>query len=784
MMGQGFCSSANCFYPENVIRFAYGKTMRYGIRIHKSEVFGMKKILSALLILFLIGCAALALADGEDFVIADGVLTKYNGDGGAVVVPDTVTEIGGFAFDDTAVTSVTVPASVKTIGEGAFHNCHQLVTLIVKGAVTVGDGAFCWSENLTTVTLPDTLTAIPRYAFQGCKALKNLTLGSGITSIGTRAFDMCDALESISLPDSVKTIGEEAFYNMHGLKTLTLGSGLTAIGGSAFSGCDALTAVAIPGSVTSFGKMAFYDCTAMTTVTVGEGVKEIGDYAFENCENLKSVTLPSTLISIGNGAFYGCSAMTGITVPKNVKTIGQFAFSGCAVLINLSLPAGLETIGANAFYQCYSLLEADLPSGLTELGDSAFEECANIRTATIPGGVGTIGACAFADCIRMTKVTILDGVTMIEGSAFDGCTALTELAIPASVTKIEWNSSDFSGQLTILGEKGSYAEVYAGLYGLTFKEKDPVMFTVNAATFPDKAFRTYITANIDLNKDGVLRESEISAATKIDLSGVGTVKDLTGIGAFTALKTLNVSNNQLTGLNLSGNTELTKLVCKSNVRKVAVKGGKLDVTTLKLTAAKMSKVNGATLEGDVLTKTAPGKVTYTYDCGGGFKATFTINMTASRVAISSVTLKKTSLPYTGKAIEPAMTVKAKVGGKAQTLKKGQYTVTYKNNVKAGTASVTVTGTGFFKGTIKKTFKITRVELASAKLEYTKAAWTGKALKPAVTVKAKVNGKTVTLKAGTDYTVTYKNNVKKGTATVTVKGKGNFTGTLTKTFTIR
>ena len=114
------------------------------------------------------------------------------------------------------------------------------------------------------------------------------------------------------------------------------------------------------------------------------------------------------------------------------------------------------------------------------------------------------------------------------------------------------------------------------------------------------------------------------------------------------------------------------------------------------------------------------------------------------------------------SVEPVLTVKAK----------------------AGTATVTVTGTGFFKGTIKKTFTITKVSLYSAKLAYTKAAYTGKALKPDVTVKAKVNGKTVTLTKGTDFTVTYKNNVEKGTATVIIKGKGNFKGTLTKTFTIK
>ena len=744
----------------------------------------MKKILTVILILLLIICAGLALADGEEFLIENGVLTKYNGTGGVVVIPDTVTEIGGFVFEKKPVTSVTVPASVKTIGEGAFHDCHQLETLVIKGAVTVGEGAFCWSENLKNVTLPDTMTAIPRYAFQGCKSLKTLTLGKGITSIGTRAFDVCDSLESIVIPGNVKSIGEEAFSRLHQLTKVTLGEGITAIGESAFTGCDVLTSITIPGSVQSFGDMAFWGCDALETVVVAEGVKELGKSAFSSCENLKTVTLPSTLTAVADHAFSGCKSMTAITIPKNVKTIGTSAFSDCAVLINLHLPEGLKEIGSYAFHRCYSLLDANLPSGLTKLGSYAFKECVNIRSAVIPGGVDTIEACAFYSCQRMTKAVIQDGVTKIEGSAFDHCDALTELTIPASVTKIEWNPKAFAGQLTILGEKGSYAEEYAGLYGLAFKEKDPALFTVDASTFPDKAFRGYITKNIDLNKDGLLRESEVKAVTQIDLSRLGTVRDLTGIGAFTELTTLNVSNNQLAGLNLSGNTNLTRLICKGNVRREAAKGGLLDVTALELVPAKMSKVSGGTLKGNVLSKTAPGKVSYTYDCGGGFKASFTIDMTASRAAVKTVTLKKTSFPYTGKAVEPALTVKAKVGSTVVTLKKGQYTVAYKNNVKAGTATVTVTGTGFFKGTVKKTFTITKAGLSAAVLAFTKTAWTGKAIRPEVIVKAKVNGKTVTLTQGTDFTVTYKNNVNKGTATVIVKGKGNFRGTVTKKFTIK
>ena len=131
--------------------------------------------------------------------------------------------------------------------------------------------------------------------------------------------------------------------------------------------------------------------------------------------------------------------------------------------------------------------------------------------------------------------------------------------------------------------------------------------------------------------------------------------------------------------------------------------------------------------------------------------------------------------YTGKALKPAVTVK--YGSK--TLKQGtDYTVSYKNNVKPGTATVTVTGKGDYTGSAKATFRIL-VPLSKCKLAVKDQAYTGKALKPAVTVKYGSKA----LKKGADYTVSYKNNKAVGVATVTVTGKGGYTGTKKLTFNI-
>ena len=149
-----------------------------------------------------------------------------------------------------------------------------------------------------------------------------------------------------------------------------------------------------------------------------------------------------------------------------------------------------------------------------------------------------------------------------------------------------------------------------------------------------------------------------------------------------------------------------------------------------------------------------------------------------RISISkaSVTLSTSTYAYDGKAKKPGVTVK--LNGK--TLKNGtDYTVSYSNNTKVGTAKVTITGKGNYTGSVSKTFKIKNNFKKATVSGISTKAFTGKNITQSITVK--YNGKT--LKNGTDYTVSYSNNKKIGTATVKIAGKGSYTGTITKTFKI-
>lgn len=151
----------------------------------------------------------------------------------------------------------------------------------------------------------------------------------------------------------------------------------------------------------------------------------------------------------------------------------------------------------------------------------------------------------------------------------------------------------------------------------------------------------------------------------------------------------------------------------------------------------------------------------------------------NRISVSkcTVTLNKTAFTYTGKAFKPKVTVEYS----KKTLKNGtDYSLAFKNNTNVGIAAITITGKGAYTGVVKKTFKINKASIAKAAVTLPSVkVWAGWALTPVPTVKLGTN----TLKKGTDFSLAYKNNKNVGTATVTITGKGNYTGTIRKNFVI-
>lgn len=157
------------------------------------------------------------------------------------------------------------------------------------------------------------------------------------------------------------------------------------------------------------------------------------------------------------------------------------------------------------------------------------------------------------------------------------------------------------------------------------------------------------------------------------------------------------------------------------------------------------------------------------------EATFTVE--PREIEAKDVAFDK-ELTYTGNELTQTVTVT--VNGKTLTVGT-DYTVSDLTGTEPGSYPVTVAGTGNYTGTVTKSFEIAKADISSAEITYDAGpyGYTGKEWKPEVAV----SFNDAALTADTDYTVSYENNINAGTATVTVTGKGNFTGTASKTFTI-
>ena len=372
----------------------------------------------------------------------------------------------------------------------------SLKEVVITGSSYIPYGAFSGCSNLTSITIPNSITSIGGYAFYNCSGLTEVTIPESVTSIGYYAFNGCSGLTSITIPESVTSIGSSAFNGCSGLTSITIPNSITSIGGYAFYNCSGLTEVTIPESVTSIGYYAFNGCSGLTSITIPESVTSIGVFAFQGCSGLTEVTIPESVTSIDNGAFNGCSGLTKITLPfvgykrrtatdqyqypfgyifgtssypdatettqeyygistssttsakyyiptslKEVVITGSSyipygAFSGCSNLTSITIPNSVTSIGGSAFYNCSGLTEITIPNSITSIGGFAFENCSGLTEVTIPESVTEIGKFAFVRCTGLTEVTIPNSVTSIGDDAFLGCSGLTEITIPNSVTSI------------------------------------------------------------------------------------------------------------------------------------------------------------------------------------------------------------------------------------------------------------------------------------------------------------------------------------------------------------
>lgn len=244
------------------------------------------------------------------FDLTTGTITEYNGTDTVVVIPSkingvTVTTIGTDAFLGLNITSVTIPASVTEIGSNAFAGCTNLTSVHYAGdwsnlTIQSGNPAVQDAANAPLFdfefTPDNTAVIVTNYKYNGAAAdvtIPSRYQGKPVTTIGHAAF-FNSAVTSVTIPDSVTSISDEAFINCPKLTNISIPNSVTYIGFSAFSSCTSLKSITLPSSLSFISGALFLGCSQLTTIHIPVSVTSIGNNAFADCPSLMTVTYPGS----------------------------------------------------------------------------------------------------------------------------------------------------------------------------------------------------------------------------------------------------------------------------------------------------------------------------------------------------------------------------------------------------------------------------------------------------------------------------------------------------------
>ena len=244
----------------------------------------------AILLVMMVMITSKALA-GASFEVIDGFKYILDSDTKtATLVPNTEK----YAGDE-----IVIPESVKAkdgndykitaLGDRCFY-CSDLTSITIPSSVTsLGDRCFEWCSGLTSITIPSSVTSLGNSCFSHCSRLASITIPSSVTSLGDECFFQCGSLASITIPSSVISIGERCFMYCTGLTSITIPSSVASLGVQCFCQCSGLTSITIPSSVTSLGYSCFYGCVGLTSITIPSSVTSLGESCFDECTNLESI---------------------------------------------------------------------------------------------------------------------------------------------------------------------------------------------------------------------------------------------------------------------------------------------------------------------------------------------------------------------------------------------------------------------------------------------------------------------------------------------------------------
>lgn len=541
----------------------------------------------------------------------------------------------------------------------------------------------------------------------------------------------------------------------------------------------------------------------------GRKVTVLGNSTFQYCtqaSDIESVTLPDSLTTIEKNAFYNCEKLKSVTIPQNVSSIGLAAFveglsesSLTEIKVDPENPYFSEKDGVVFSKDGTKLIvfpsgrsgDYQIPDGTVSVGDYAFYYCVNVSSITVPGSVRSLGEGAFGNCSSLTKAVLNEGLEEIGEYAFQSSSGIRDLIIPASVksvgknglrlssgcrirvlsTDTVWADDAFRDSALIAGKKDSTLQKYAEDRGYTFVE----LSADNRIPLQNEWFEQ-ITPEYEYN--GKSHEPEIESSESAPELEQGSDYEVTyenNINAGTA--TVKITGKDIFCGTVERSFKITPDENGMHVCYFAENNETYLETTFKGKKVEPEVVIDGLVQGKDYTVTyvnneKPGEARAELTGIGNYKGSETLYFTIyGKLPVVDPIADQT---YTGKELTPAIVIPG--------LKAGEdYYMYYEDNQYPGVATVTIYGTGYYKGAATIHFKIikkTEKFVSNVKLNRTSYTYTGKSIWPSVTVT--VNGKKIGSSA---YKLYYKNNKNSGIGTVQVRGIGKYSR-INKTLTFK
>ena len=550
---------------------------------------------------------------------------------------------------------------------------------------------------------------------------------------------------------------------------------------------------------------------SVKTVSISGDISGIGNNALAKLENLTEVQMNDKVLSIGERAFSGDVKLGYITIPATTANIGKDAFAG-----------HMENFYIKGSF--YSKAEEYAAGNSIRFVPASTTSIATADISGIPASAAYTGAEIRPEVtvkINLTTLKIFDDYKVtytnntnvgtasvtIEGvGAYNGTVLKTFSIVGASIQGAQitgfinkvYDGSPKTQDISVIlnGKTLSLNADYTISYAINVNARVATMTVTGKGNYSGTITKQFAITPLSLSGGTVNGfKSELpytGSGVQQNVTVVVAGKTLTSGTDYTISYQNNVKRGKKAAMTITGKgnykdtiTKTFKIV-KAKITKDCVEKIPSKTYTGKAIKPKVTvKVAGRTLKKNKDYKVKysnnvnVGKATVTITGKGNYKGKVKIKFKIQKEDIDDCTVKGiTDTEYTGKAIKLNLTVKTR----KKTLKEGvDYTATYKNNVNVGTAQVILKGKGNFKGSRTETFEITRANIRNAKISGVEnKGYTGKAVKqnPTITMSG------VTLKENRDYTLSYKDNVEIGTATMTVTGKGNYTGQTSVKFKIQ